>query len=689
MRKEVTLKRYGGRIITPIILLLLFITPHHLFAQETPDHPTLFLEEHLEQLANDEEEQNWENELEELSQRLQEPLNLNTATRKQLDQFPFLDDIQIENLLAYLYLHGQMQTLYELQLVEEMDKRTIDLLLPFVCVKPVSENKKLPTMKQILKYGKHEALARLDVPFYTRKGYEKSYLGPALYHSLRYNFHYGDYLQAGITAEKDTGEPMFALHEQRGYDYYSPYLLLQNMGRLKAIALGNYRLNFGMGLVMSTDFRLGKTYSLSTANYRSNGIRKHSGTDEYNYFRGAAATMEVIKGMELSAFYSHRTMDGTVRADTLTSIYKTGLHRSQSEADKRNAFTLQLAGGNLSYLNKTLKVGVTGIYYFLNLPYEPSLNKYARYNLHGREFYNIGMDYRLHLPFRLTLTGEAAKGKQGYALLNRLDWRIASDYRLMLVHRYYSHDYWAMFARSFGESSTPQNENGWYLAAEASPFARWRFFASVDLFSFPWWKYRISKPSQGVDGMFQAVYSPQQDLTMYLQYRYKQKERDVTSTNGNQIFPTHQHKLRYRLSYTPGNWLLRTTADYTCFYQDGQLNAKGNPYSHGYQVTQQAAYSFPFSLSATVQATWFHTDDYDSRIYASERGLLYTFYTPSYSGCGFRYSACLRYDLNRHLMLLAKLGHTIYQDRNEIGSGNDLIPSNRKMDLQIQMRIKF
>ena len=32
---------------------------------------------------------NWENELEELSTRLQEPVNLNAATREQLEQFPF------------------------------------------------------------------------------------------------------------------------------------------------------------------------------------------------------------------------------------------------------------------------------------------------------------------------------------------------------------------------------------------------------------------------------------------------------------------------------------------------------------------------------------------------------------------------------------------------------------------------
>ena len=103
------------------------------------EQPLLLLEENLEQLSiGNEEEYGWEDELEELSRRLQEPVNLNAATKRQLEQFPFLTDIQIENLLAYVYIHGQMQTIIEIgNWMEEMDKRTIDLLLPFVCVRAV------------------------------------------------------------------------------------------------------------------------------------------------------------------------------------------------------------------------------------------------------------------------------------------------------------------------------------------------------------------------------------------------------------------------------------------------------------------------------------------------------------------------------------------------------------------------
>ena len=674
------------------VFVSMLLTTPMLEAQNSPDfkeeQSLLLWKDNLEQLSmENEEECSWEDELEELSRHLREPVNINTATKQQLERFPFLTDIQIENLLAYVYIHGQMQTIYELQLVEEMDKRTIDLLLPFVCVQAVKEGRGYPALKSILKYGKHEALARLDVPFYTRKGYEKNYLGPSLYHSLRYSFHYGDYVQAGVTGEKDAGEPFLALHNGKGYDYYSFYFLVKNRGRLKTLALGNYRLSFGQGLVLSTDFRLGKTFSMTTAEYRAGGIRKHSSTDEYNYFRGAAATVGVLPYLDISAFYSHRSMDGIVEDGGITSIYKTGLHRTQKEADKMNAFALQVIGGNMTYEKNSLKVGVTGIYYFFNRPYEPRLNKYAKYNLHGSDFYNVGMDYRYRLG-RLVWVGEAATGGKGYALLNRLKYNLSSDYHLLLVHRYYSYDYWTLFGRSFGESSMPQNENGWYLAAEATPFARWKFFTSLDVFSFPWWKYRISKPSKGVDAMFQVTYTPRKSLSMYFNYRYKQKERDVTGTSGAVIEPIYHHKLRYRLTYMPGRYIFRTTIDYNHFrQQDGE----GYRFDRrqGYQCTQFCSYTFPFPLSVSVQGTWFHTDDYDSRVYASERGLLYTFYTPSFYGKGFRYSAHLRYDLSKNFMFLAKFGQTVYQDRETIGSGNDEIPGNRKADLQMQLRIKF
>lgn len=630
---------------------------------------------------------NWENELEELSNRLQEPVNLNSATREQLEQFPFLSDIQIEHLLAYIYIHGQMETIYELQLVEELDRQTIQYLLPFVCIKAIN-NEPAFRWKTMLKdagrYGKNEVLTRLDIPFYKRKGYEHTYLGPSVYNSVKYTFRYRDQLYAGGVAEKDAGEPFAALHNSYGYDYYSFYLLLQNCGRLKSLAVGNYRLSFGQGLVMSTDYLMGKTIYASSFNNRSTGIKRHSSTDEYNYFRGVATTVALTKRLSVSAFYSHRNMDGVVTDGEITSVYKTGLHRSRKEADKKNLLTSQLTGGNVSYQQNHIRLGITGVYYVFNRPYEPELTGYSKYNIHGNHFYNLGIDYAYRWR-RFSFQGETAIGKQGWASLNRLQYSPVQDIQFILIHRFYSYDYWAMYAHSFGEGSTVQNEQGYYVGLETTPFSHWRFFVSFDLFSFPWKKYRINKPSCGTDGLIQATFTPRTNLSMYLKYRYKQKERDLTGSKGTLTLPIFHHQLRYRLNYSLNDvFSSRTTLDYNHFHSQDRAATKG------YQVTQMISSQLPWTrLFADVQGSYFCTDDYDSRVYVSEKGLLYTFYTPSFQGRGFRCAVRLRYELNKHWLFITKFGETIYLNRNEIGSGNDLIYGNKKADIQMQLRIKF
>ena len=454
---------------TQLIRLISIINSLFIIPACSAQNPTeSLLEDILEDLSvnndinNSVNTLNWENELEELSTRLQEPVNLNTATREQLEQFPFLSDIQIEHLLAYIYIHGQMQTIYELQLIEDMDRQTIQYLLPFVCIKAINNEPAFrwkTMLKSAAKYGKNEVLTRMDIPFYKRKCYEHTYLGPAVYNSVKYSFRYSDRLYAGVVAEKDAGEPFAALHNRYGYDYYSFYLLLKNCGWLKALAVGNYRLSFGQGLVISTDYLMGKTIYASSFNNRSSGIKKHSSTDEYNYFRGIAATVALAKHWDISGFYSHRSLDGVIKDGKITSIYKTGLHRSRKEADKKHLFTLQLTGGNVSYQQNRIRLGITGIYYVFNQLYEPELTGYSKYNLHGNNFYNLGIDYayRWH---RFSFQGETAIGKQGWASLNRLQYSPVQDVHLMLIHRFYSYNYWAMFAHSFGEGSMAQNEQG-------------------------------------------------------------------------------------------------------------------------------------------------------------------------------------------------------------------------------------
>lgn len=657
--------------------ILFFTIAQSLQAQSS----LLQFEENIEQLAIENESGNWDDELEQLQRRYQDPLNINEATKSQLEEFPFLSSLQIEKILSYLYSQGEMQTVYELGTIDYMDKHTIDLLLPFITVRPSKSKKNYPAIKDIAKYGKHELLTRIDIPLYKKKGYESNYLGTPQYHSLRYLFSYGDYLQVGILGEKDYGEPLFAGKNKNGYDFYSLYFVVKGLGHLKTLALGNYKLSFGQGLVLNSSFSMGKSFSLSSSEYRASKIRKHSSTDEYNYFSGVATTLNICKGLDFSGFFSQRNMDGITKNGTITSITKTGYHRTETELSRRRVIKMTMYGGNISFERNLYIIGVTGIYYGFNKEYVPRLTGYKKYNMTGKSFANGSVDYLLRLG-KMRMAGEAAIGTSGYAIINRLTYDFSTDYKMMLIHRFYSHDYWSFYGRSFGESSTPQNENGWYLASELSPIARWRFFASVDIFSTPWWRYRISKPSQGIDVMFQSTYSLSNNISMLFNYRFKRKERDVTGTSGKEILPTAQHRFRYRVMYSSTNLTARLTADLNTFRQKET--------SKGFQITQLISYSpNHIPLTASLQGTYFNTDSYDSRVYVYEKGLLNTFYTPSFNGEGFRYSAQFRFDAGKTLMIIAKIGQTKYLDRKTIGTGNDLINSSSKTDVQLQLRLKL
>ena len=131
-------------------------------------------EELAEQLIDEEggEVFQWENNFEELSELRENPININTATKEQLERFPFLSDKLIENILYYLYKYGPMLSENELWMIEDINRQTIRCLQPFICFKHTEKEEYKPTLKQVLKYGKQELSTRVDMPFYTKSGYK-------------------------------------------------------------------------------------------------------------------------------------------------------------------------------------------------------------------------------------------------------------------------------------------------------------------------------------------------------------------------------------------------------------------------------------------------------------------------------------------------------------------------------------
>ena len=112
-----------------LILLLLLLFTFPLRAQQ--DHPW---EQVLGELMTieDGEAEEWEDICEQLSELEQHPMDINTATREQLSELPFLSEQQIQDMVEYLDRYGPMKSLNELRMIPSLDYLQIQLLPFFV-----------------------------------------------------------------------------------------------------------------------------------------------------------------------------------------------------------------------------------------------------------------------------------------------------------------------------------------------------------------------------------------------------------------------------------------------------------------------------------------------------------------------------------------------------------------------------
>jgi hypothetical protein len=90
-------------------------------------------------------------------------------------------------------------------------------------------------------------------------------------------------------------------------------------------------------------------------------------------------------------------------------------------------------------------------------------------------------------------------------------------------------------------------------------------------------------------------------------------------------------------------------------------------------------------VSANLRLQYFETDDYNSRLYAYENDVLYSFSIPVFYEKGYRYYLNINYDLSRKLSAWFRISQTIYPNRSSIGSGLDEINGNRKTEIKLQM----
>lgn len=655
-----------------------------------------------------------ENLVEMFTELHEHPFDINSATRSDLERLPFLTPHQVEEILFYLDEYGPLHNAGELILIPALD---IDArrLLPWFVQWGEGKSPPAPTLRELVERRRSELTFRTDIPLYRRAGYEPftreqwerspslHYWGSPLYQSLRYASHSGNRLSWGLATERDAGEPFFVrgidgeMLGKQGFDYYGGYVRLRDNGCLRDLIIGNYRLHFGMGLVMNSHFTLGKNTVSGNLERSVVGslISSHGGTSESAYLCGGAATVALGKASDITAFFSYRRCDATLLGDSIATLLETGLHRTSIEIGKRGNTRTTLAGTHIRYHIGGFHLGATATWQTFNRPLATGSQEYRQHSPQGRTFVNLSADYTYCSRF-FTLAGETAfSGNGALAILHTLRAEPFDRTFLTLLHRHYSVDYWGLQSNAFSEGSEVRNEDGVFISADIQAINNWRFIGSADLFRFPEQRYRVSEPSTGTDLQAMVQWMPTQQWAFSVRWRGKAKERNIAAAYRETVEGGLVRERTHRLRFSADGMLADVWTTHTTF--DVSL-VSAEEENRGLRIGQRLVWTQPTptsvkaickGLSISSECSWFHTTNYAARIYGYERGLLYAWNYRAFYGHGLRGMLMVKCTLFEALTCTAKIGGTHFFDRDTISSGAQLIPQNHAEDIALQLRWKF
>ena len=677
----------------PILILLSLInTP--LLAQDYPQK-----EVDLEVLADEifgfqDLDLNYQELYENMAQLLANKINLNTANAEELRFLNLLSEQQVQSLLEYRTTNGALLSVYELQAVPGFDLNTINKIISFVKVEDAESG---TLLKRIISEENNYLIVRYHQPLEKKEGFttetpERKFKGDEGDLYMRFRTSKSGDFSLGFTFEKDAGEQITwnTSRKQHGFDFMSVHAQVMNKGSLKNFIVGDYQTQFAQGLLLGGSFGYGKGSEAVMTVRRSNlGFLPYTSASETGFKRGAAATFELFRYVYLSGFYSNALRDATIARDTLedsfaSSFQTTGLHRNENELATRHKIREQNYGAVLNFKKGALDAGIILNRLEYSIPVNRDAQPYNQFAFEGAVLTHAGafLNYTFH---NFTFFSEAAQTLQeGYGITAGLLGSLTPKFDIAFHVRNYQRNFYSPYSNAFSENSVPQNESGIYWGWKY----RWnkKFSASgyMDLFRFPWLRYRSYAPSDGHEWLFRFNYQPSKNVAIFIQAREESKARNGSNaeTNFYEIFQGIKRNYWINFDYPVSDKIkMKTRAQFSTY--DFEYAS-----SKGMMILQDISVDLG-KLNLNGRYVIFDTEDYDNRQYVYERDVWLMYSLPAYDGRGVRSYIVAEYNFTKKFTVWFRYAHTRYTDRDEMGSGVDTISGNERNDIRIQTRIKF
>lgn len=699
-----------------IISVMIILSSLNVALAQEPVRPEIDLESFAESLFQIQDEDiNYEDLYESLLLLYTNPINLNTAKKSELESIFILSIIQINNLIEYREKNGPLLSFYELQSIANFDLETIRNILPFTEVVSASDFGATGTLlKRILSEKNNYLVIRTERILEEQKGFSPigsteaddatRFIGSPYKIYGRFRASHSKDFSLGFTFEKDQGEQFDwnKSKKQYGFDYYSFHFMKENIGSFKKIALGDYQMQFGQGLILGAGFAAGKgSETITTVKRSSSGLKPYASALESGFFRGAAFTYN-YKQFEITSFYSRLAQDANLLNDTtytdfdefISSVQQTGFHRTESELSNKDVIIEQTVGGNVLYKNKdeSLEIGATILNSNYSVPITKKPNNYNQFEFKGDHNFNVGWNFNYNWE-NFLFFGEMAMSKsKGVGMIGGIIGSLSPIISISMVLRNYERNFHSFYGNSFGESTININETGVYWGLKITPSKKYFFTAYYDRVKFPWLRFRAESPTQGYEYLARFNYKPARAILLYAQIRAEEKELTINEDNGNLNRLRRGLKRSYlaNLDYKFGKkFSLKSKLQFSNYTLSG-VKTKGIIFAQdfNFQISK---------LKVSTRFALFETDDFENRQYLYEKNVLYAFSIPAFSGTGIRNYILLQYKPTRKMTLWLRYARTRFQDATRIissessglGSGLSTIEGDKKSEVRFQIRYKF
>ena len=675
-------------------------------AQQQDAAPDATEEQRLEDITESEEaELEDDYALQQLANYSRHPLNLNSANETELEAFGELSPLLIKNLFVYRKLLGNLQNIYELQAIPGFSIDLIRKILPYITISSTATFSQSITER--LHNGERSLLLRSALVMEPSNGFSindsltsspEHFYGSRPKLMVRYNYQYKQLLHYGIVGDKDAGEQFFRGNQKSGFDFYSFHFFIRKWRWIKALAIGDYTVNLGQGLIHWQGLAYKKGAGVVTVKRQSEALRPYQSPGEYNFHRGLASVFEkgpwrafvFISARKISANLSPGSGIFSGR-EVISSILSSGLHRTPDEISDRNNISLNSYGGSLQFSRPSFHIAFNLVHVHFSLPVQKREEPYNLYSFSGQEWRNASIDYSFTAR-NFHFFGEIAVDAHYHkAFLSGLMLSLGKTLDIAITFRKIGKAYQSHYGNAFTENLMPSNEDGGYAGLTLKPAQAWRIDLYADLFSFPWLKYRVNAPGHGLQYLAQVVWKPDKKIEVYSRYRLK--VRPANKSMEGSPFPSigEQSGVNWRTHISlqvTQNIMIRNRLEFCWIRQPGS----GRPEPGSLMYVDISCKRFFKLFSGNFRIQFFETRGYDSRLYAYENDLPFSSSIPSFSDKGKRCYVNLKrsFQLKKTgFQTGLKISRTLYSGKTVIGNGSDAIQSPGKTEIRAQVLLKW